>query len=61
MIPSHLLLARRVQDELSELERSVDRAHRAWKAAEGAQSNKSFLVDSVALNLHGSYQANDTI
>lgn len=55
MIPGHLLLARRVRDELSELDRSVDRVHRAWDAAKDAQSNKSFLIDSVALNLHGFY------
>jgi hypothetical protein len=55
MIPGHLLLANRVRDELLELERSVDRAHRAWGAAELAQSNQSFLVDSAALSLHGFY------
>lgn len=55
MIPQHLLLAQRIRDELSELERSVNRTRRAWEAAQQAQVNQDMFIDSAALNLHGFY------
>ncbi len=55
MIPGHQVLARRIQVELPELERSVDRAGRAWQAALRAQSDQEMFVDSAALNLHSFY------
>ncbi len=55
MIPGHQVLARRIQVELPELDRSVDRVGRAWQAALRAQSDQDMFVDSAALNLHGFY------
>jgi hypothetical protein len=55
MIPSHQLLAQRVRAEASELERSVQRAQRAWQAAEHAEADQDMYIDSAALNLHSFY------
>jgi hypothetical protein len=55
MIPSHLLLAQRIRDEVVQLERSVTRVHRAWEEAEQAQANKDMFIDATALNLHSFY------
>lgn len=46
-------LARRIQDELSELARVVDRAQEGWRRAR--QSSDDFYLDGVALNLHSFY------
>ena len=55
MIPSHLLLAQRIRDEIVELERSVNRVGRAWKAAKEAEADQDMFIDSAALNLHSFY------
>lgn len=55
MIPGHLLLAQRIRDEITELERSIHRIHRAWDAAERAETGQDMFIDSAALNLHGFY------
>lgn len=55
MIPSYQLLAGRIRQEAAELERSVNRAQRAWQAAERAQAQQDMFVDSAALNLHSFY------
>lgn len=55
MIPSYQLLAQRIREEVTELERSVNRAQRAWQAALGAQVEQDMFVDSAALNLHSFY------
>ena len=55
MIPAYQLLARRIQAEVNELERSVRRAERAWKAARDRPGDQDMYVDSAALNLHGFY------
>lgn len=47
MIPGHLLLAQRIRDELTELERSVNRVGRAWEAAKQAQAEQDMFVDAV--------------
>jgi hypothetical protein len=48
-----LALARRIRDELSALERIIQRGQEAWRRAK--QSPDDIYVDSVALNLHGFY------
>lgn len=48
-----LELAHRISDELSELQRVVQRAQDGWRRAQ--QSSDDFYLDSVALNLHGFY------
>ncbi|HED03416.1 MAG TPA: hypothetical protein ENI60_01445 [Candidatus Fraserbacteria bacterium] len=48
-----LRLARRLADELSELEQVVKRAQEGWRRVQ--QSSDDFYLDSVALNLHGFY------
>jgi hypothetical protein len=55
MIPGHLLLAQRINDELAELEQSIKRINRAWQAAKRAKTEQDIYVDSVALNLHSFY------
>ena len=39
MIPAYQLLAERIREDLSDMERCVRRAERAWQAAERAQSD----------------------
>jgi hypothetical protein len=55
MIPSYQLLAQRIREEVTELERSVNRARRAWQATTQAQAEQDMFVDSAALNLHSFY------
>ena len=55
MMPSHLLLAQRIRDEVVQLERSVIRVQRAWEAAEQAETNQDMFIDATALNLHSFY------
>lgn len=53
MNDSLLALARRIRDEMSALERLIQRGQEAWRRAQ--QSADDFYLDSVALNLHGFY------
>lgn len=55
MIPGYLVLAQRIRDELVELQRSVNRAERAWQAAKSASNDQDIFIDSAALNLHSFY------
>lgn len=55
MIPEYVLLAKRIRDEVAELERSVNRASRAWQAATTAKTDQDIYMDSIALNLHSFY------
>lgn len=55
MLPSYQLLATRIQDELVELERSVQRVYRAWAIATRVSVDQDLYLDSVALNLHSFY------
>lgn len=48
-----LALAQRIQGELVELERLVERAQEGWRRAQ--QSSDDYYLDGVALNLHGFY------
>ncbi len=53
MTPHLLALSRRIQTELVDIEHSVSRAQEAWQ--EYLDCENDFLLDSVALNLHGFY------
>ncbi|MGH8248219.1 MAG: hypothetical protein ACREUU_17495, partial [Gammaproteobacteria bacterium] len=55
MIPAFQVLARRIRAEMNELERSVNRAERAWQAAQQRQADQDIYIDSAALNLHSFY------
>jgi len=55
VIPAYQLLAQRIRDEVEDLERTIRRAERAWRAAAYSQSDQDIYIDSVALNLHGFY------
>ena len=55
MIPVHLLLAQRIQDEVDDLERTVRRAQRNWARARTVDVDQDVYIDSVALNLHSFY------
>jgi hypothetical protein len=55
MIPGYVLLAKRIRDEIAELEQSVNRVNRAWQAAVSAETDQDIYMDSVALNLHSFY------
>jgi len=55
MIPVHLLLAQRIQDEVKDLEKTVQRIQRNWARARAVAVNQDVYIDSVALNLHAFY------
>jgi len=48
-----LALSQRIQGELVELERLVERTQEGWRRAQ--RSSDDYYLDSVALNLHGFY------
>lgn len=53
MISKFLTLSARIRQELTEIEKAVDRSKRAW---EKAHIQKDILyLDSVALNIHDFY------
>jgi lipopolysaccharide biosynthesis regulator YciM len=53
------LLAARIDAELSEIDKVVDRALQAWERA--VQQNDDYYLDSVALNLHAFYSGLERI
>ncbi len=55
MIPGAQVLARRIRVEVSEVDRAISRAQRAWQAAQRGDAEQDMVVDSAALNLHGFY------
>lgn len=48
-----LALARRIREELIELEPLIQRTQEAWRRSQ--RSSDDFYLDSVALSLHGFY------
>ena len=46
-------LAERIHGEISDLDRVINRALRAWSRVRDAPDEQEFYLDSVALNLHG--------
>ncbi len=59
MTSKGLLLAARIDSELSDLRQVVNRTLQAWDKA--AQQNDDFYLDSVALNLHAFYSGLERI
>ena len=55
MIQGYLPLGSRIQQELGDLERVVDRAEKALSAARRNPIDQDYYVDSAALNLHDFY------
>jgi hypothetical protein len=55
MTQAYLILAGRIRKELGELERLVSRAERALEIAPKRPEESDYLIDSIALNLHGIY------
>lgn len=53
MNASYRIVAARIRSELSELHRVVERTLQVWQRAR--QDPDDYLVDAVALNLHGFY------
>jgi hypothetical protein len=48
-----LKLGKRIRNEITELDRLIERAQEGWHRAQ--KSGDDFYLDSVALNLHGFY------
>jgi len=55
VIPDYDQMARRIEDEVGDLERVVARARRSWDKTLLAAADQDIFVDSTALNLHGFY------
>ena len=53
MTSHYVSLSRRIRKDLVNIEQSVTRAQAAWQKYEETQDD--FLLDSIALNLHGFY------
>jgi hypothetical protein len=61
VIGRYAVLAGRVRQELSELERVVDRVERAMQARHTAATERDLLLDAAALNLHDVYSGLERI
>ena len=59
MNPQAAILLARIDTELSELRRVVDRTQQAWDKA--VKQDDDFYLDSVALNLHAFYSGLERI
>jgi hypothetical protein len=57
MIPRYLVLHERIQADLADIERAASKAAQAFEEARRGDSNQSFFLDSVAINLHSFYNA----
>lgn len=57
MMPRYEVLARRIEQELADLERTVSVIRRHWEKAVTAATDQDAYLNSVALNLHGLYSS----
>ena len=48
-------LIERIQGELKDLDRVIDRSEKSWQKAQLSLSEQDVYLDSVALNLHSFY------
>ncbi len=61
MIPRYQLLARRIEQEMLDLELTVATIQRHWTKAEAAATDRDAYLNSVALNLHSLYSGLERI
>ena len=61
MIGRFAVLAGRIRQDLAEIERIVQRAERAVRAAGQAGTNQDLFLDAAALNLHDCYSGLERI
>jgi hypothetical protein len=61
MIPRYLVLRERIDAELADIDRAAKKAARAYEAARQSAAHQDFFLDSVAINLHGFYNAVERI
>ncbi len=55
MIAAYDEVARRIDDELADLDRCAERVLRSWGLALRSSTDQDIYIDSVALNLHSFY------
>ncbi|MBM3236146.1 hypothetical protein FJZ31_07585 [Candidatus Poribacteria bacterium] len=55
MISRYQVLVRRIQVEISDIERTVDTVERHWIRFKTAPTDQDAYLNSVALNLHSFY------
>lgn len=55
MIPRYLVLRERIEAELVDVERAAGKAAQAYKQARQSEDQRTFFLDSVAINLHSFY------
>ena len=51
----HIELAERIENEIADIENSVNRTLQAWQKARKVAIDQDMFLDSVALNLHSFY------
>jgi hypothetical protein len=61
MIPRYLVLRERIESELADVERAAGKAARAHAEAKRSGEHVTFLLDSVAMNLHSFYNGIERI
>lgn len=61
MIGRYAVAAARIRQELSEIERLVERVERAIRAGRESTTDRDLFFDSAALNLHDSYSGLERI
>lgn len=54
-------LARRIRNELSDLQIALEKCKRAWKIARKNPDEQDLFIDAVALNLHGLYSGLESL
>jgi len=61
MIARYRLLRERIKAELSDVRRGAEKATQAYQAARRDERQRTFFLDSVAINLHGVYNGIERI
>jgi len=56
-----ITLSKRIKAEMRDIERTADRVQCAWELANRSTDQKSYYLDSVALNLHSFYNGLERI
>jgi hypothetical protein len=61
MIPRYLVLRERIEAELADIERAARKAVQAYEEARRSDRQRTFFLDSVAINLHSFYNGVERI